>query len=121
MRCGGGLLVMFWEREREEGGACFVGGGEKGGTLKAGDTEKATDTYYIESIPRPFKSPFAPFISSFLFFSSFFPLLFTLDEAKLKQQNSTADDVLSNGKKIPFVNKFSISFPFPPFWGVFLI
>lgn len=62
--------------ERERGGRglfCGRGGwGEKGGTLKAGDTEKTTVTYYIESTPRPFKSPFAPFLSSFLFFFFFF-------------------------------------------------
>lgn len=53
--------------ERERGGrGLFCGRGGRGekGELKAGDTEKTTDTYYIESIPRPFKSPFAPFISS---------------------------------------------------------
>lgn len=60
--------------ERERGGrGLFCGRGGRRGTLKAGDTEKTTGTYYIESIPRPFKSPFAPFIFSFLFFFFFFP------------------------------------------------
>lgn len=70
MKCCGGLLVILWEREREEGVAGFVG---RGGGKDGGDTEKATNTYCIELIPRPFKSPFTPFIISFLFFFFFLP------------------------------------------------
>lgn len=48
-------------RDREGGRGLF------GEDVEAGDTEKTTGTYYIELIPRPFKSPFTPFISFFQF------------------------------------------------------